>query len=988
MLTIRVRAALAAFVLVLTIAPDGLAQQKKPVEEQLVVPPKRLDDPHPVPTAKSAWTLEAAIAAYERFPDDAYLRYVVVQLARDAKPRQKSQAIERLRNLIRASGGRRIEVVGLGGGAREVQDSLQLEALLPAVGIELKEFDPPRFQAEEKKEEEKKDDEKKDDAKDAKEPKEEAKPVKEAAVPLKELEGPDAKSQPWKQLLAARNPAVSLLSRSVPVDGWFIEVRSPGKAFAMLEQSREWTDYLATQTFADAADPRVVPRLLRQLLLDVDPKQSLDLGRAVGAIALTGGDLALDAGSDLTILAEVKDAALFRSVVDPAFDQAVKAGLKWVHGKHAGVAYRGVTGADCTIRVYLAEPTPGLHVRSNSLPGLKRVLDVIAKKSGALGDSDEFRHVRTLMPLGAAEEDGILYLSDPYLRRMVSAPARLVERRRAVGLSHLRLIGHAAELYATQFGKKPASLRDIEKSGLSPIFNVGPFASPFGGAYSLSADGLVGVCSILGTVDAPTPISELPHSDATPQEAKLYREFAKESSESKTFDPIVCRLGITPTKLRLETLVLAKTDDPVYKAMAEWLAGPPVRLDALPVPNKNLFSINLQFNKTKVLQELKSRDKERAGLGGGGVLARLGIESRTEHFVSTDVPKGQPELTDRLDRSEAERVQERLQRRSIDLFARGLDGQVGFHLYDQRIMFDLEFQRFLGDLMRNPERGGNGGNGNVVPVDPSLGLMTGFPMGFLASGFVSPVYLSVGVSDPKVVDEFFDEYDGLVRKYGHMLRHRELGLTMAADPHVVVTKGGHRTRAFSIRYGPFRWRSYLARIGNGLFLTNQTEVIDDLYRAEETKQPGRDLGPEAHAMIRLRPVNWNRALAGFRYTWAENLRESAMNDLHRLENVSRAHAGMLTGTAAEKSAKLLELAERIDGVRYRCPQGGTYMLEPDGITWRSVFCGTLASPEQREEPAEKSGIATLMRQFQDLTATLAIQPEGVRAVVTIERKRD
>jgi hypothetical protein len=209
----------------------------------------------------------------------------------------------------------------------------------------------------------------------------------------------------------------------------------------------------------------------------------------------------------------------------------------------------------------------------------------------------------------------------------------------------------------------------------------------------------------------------------------------------------------------------------------------------------------------------------------------------------------------------------------------------------------------------------------------------------------------------------------------------------SADPHVVVTNGGHRVRAFSIRVGPLRWRAYLARIGNGLFFTNQTEVVDDLYRAEAKKRPDRDLGPDGHGMIRLRPVNWNRALAGFRYTWAENLRDSTMIDLHRLENVSRAHAATLTGTAEEKVAKLLDLAERIDGVRYRCPQGGTYTLEPDGVSWRSSFCGTLAAPEQREAPAEKSDIAMLMRRFEDLTATVTFLPEGLRAVVTIDRKK-
>ena len=453
------------------------------------------------------------------------------------------------------------------------------------------------------------------------------------------------------------------------------------------------------------------------------------------------------------------------------------------------------------------------------------------------------------MPLGAPEEDALVYCSDPFLRRMVDARTRLVERRRAIGLSHLRLIGHAAELYATQFGKRPASLHDIEKAGLAPVFNAGAFASPFGGAYSLAPDGLVGVCSILGTADFLTPLAELPHSDATPLEAKLYRDFVKENAERwKTrFDPTIVRIAVTPEKLRLETVMLSPTDDSTYAAIAEYLGGPPVRLDALPVPSKNLFTLNLHFNKAKILQELKKLDKERAGaetrrIDQMKLFARLGIESRTEHFISTDVPKGVPELTDKSDKTEAERVLERLQRRSIDLFARGLDGQIGLHFYDQRIMFDLDFQRFVGDLTRIRDRSGSKTGGVVVnQAEPGLaGMLTGFPMGFLAGSFVSPMPLKRPASaDPKVVDEFFEEYDALVRKYGHLLQSRESGIVVSADPHVVVTKAGHRVRSFQPpRLGPLRWRTYLARIGNGIFLTNQTEVIDDdLHHADETKTP-------------------------------------------------------------------------------------------------------------------------------------------------------
>jgi len=75
---------------------------------------------------------------------------------------------------------------------------------------------------------------------------------------------------------------------------------------------------------------------------------------------------------------------------------------------------------------------PDLHVRSNSKPALERVLAAVAgeKKLARLGDSAEFRYIRTLMPRGVNDEDGLIYLSDPFIRRLVTdTPDRILFAR-------------------------------------------------------------------------------------------------------------------------------------------------------------------------------------------------------------------------------------------------------------------------------------------------------------------------------------------------------------------------------------------------------------------------------------------------------------------------------------------------------------------------------------------------------------------------------
>src|SRR5207249_2290652 len=86
-----------------------------------------------------------------------------------------------------------------------------------------------------------------------------------------------------------------------------------------------------------------------------------------------------------------------------------------------------------------------------------------------LGDRDEFKYIRTLLPLGDNEEDGLVYLSEPFLRRQLGPQVKIAEARRLVCLSHLRMIAHAAQLYRTQFGKGPASLNDLAQAVVLPL---------------------------------------------------------------------------------------------------------------------------------------------------------------------------------------------------------------------------------------------------------------------------------------------------------------------------------------------------------------------------------------------------------------------------------------------------------------------------------------------------------------------------------------
>ena len=139
---------------------------------------------------------------------------------------------------------------------------------------------------------------------------------------------------------------------------------------------------------------------------------------------------------------------------------------------------------------------------------MQQVLSAITGKGDAkpLGKTTEFKYIRTLMVLGDEREDGFVYLSDPFIRRLVGPQLKLTEQRRMLCYNHLRMIAHALMLYRTQYGRPAESLEQLAAAGCAPgVFGRDKFFCPCGGSYKLSKDGSTGVCSHHGHAERMIP---------------------------------------------------------------------------------------------------------------------------------------------------------------------------------------------------------------------------------------------------------------------------------------------------------------------------------------------------------------------------------------------------------------------------------------------------------------------------------------------------
>ncbi len=522
------------------------------------------------------WSTERAVEHLRWYPRDSFMQYVLLQLAaREGKTDEVSPLISRFRFRDPWGRQRRVDLFAVFSGALAVQESMQLEVLGNRTRRDT--ADPPVEQG--------------------------------SPVPLEQLRGPKIKSHPWKRMLGDRKPRVSNLARCVPHDFYFVRFRSVDKLLTVLEEIDRWGRHLMSQVAQQAYSYESSQRAMEQLALPVNPLARRFYGTVVEEIAVTGSDPYLRIGSDVTVLIRFRHPQVFKPQVKAYLDQAAKEPDAVIQEEeYRGVRYVHVGTPDRRVHVYSAYPRPDLLVRSNSLPAFRRVLDVVLRAPGAvaLGETDEFRYVRTLMPLGAKEEDGLVYLSDAFMRRLVGPRLKLTHRRRMLCYNHLRMLTHAAGLYWLEHRKAPASLQELYRKNCAPgVFGRGKLRCPDGGAYQLASGGLIGTCSLHGRADRLTPCLELPLEHIRPSEAELYRQFvARYSRYWRTFfDPIAVRVKVEPKQFRAETLVLPLLDNSIYQNLVRWLGPETKPLDLEPVYDRDIFTLGFKLNK-KTLAEV------------------------------------------------------------------------------------------------------------------------------------------------------------------------------------------------------------------------------------------------------------------------------------------------------------------------------------------------------------------------------------------------
>ena len=125
--------------------------------------------------------------------------------------------------------------------------------------------------------------------------------------------GAEDTEYPWEKLLAGRKPEISPLTRYVPSDFYFAEFRSLSKMLDLIDQGDLWGRHLFSQASQEARTQRVGERLRRQLAVESSPLARPFYDRVVAEVAVTGSDLYVREGSDVTLVFRHRSKDVFQT---------------------------------------------------------------------------------------------------------------------------------------------------------------------------------------------------------------------------------------------------------------------------------------------------------------------------------------------------------------------------------------------------------------------------------------------------------------------------------------------------------------------------------------------------------------------------------------------------------------------------------------------------------------------------------------------------
>jgi len=400
------------------------------------------------------------------------------------------------------------------------------------------------------------------------------------AIAIEKVRGIEIDEHPWTKMMAGKKPAPERLAELVPHDNYYVHFRTIGKFLEAGDLLEQWGAAAIRAYEVQTKDYRIKERLEQQLCLKSSGVARILGPAVVKGVAITGSDPYIREGTDVTLLFHLANKDLFLFGVNPHIAAARKkfgTKLKEDKAEHSGVVIESFTTPLREVSLHRAI-FDNVAVYSNSPVGLRRVIDAAKGKIKPLSASLDFQYMRTIFRADDKDDDGFVFLSDPFIRNLVGPATRIKERRRLEALTSLQMVTHGAMFTAWETGRLPLHHQEIlDTTGMTPA----ELFTPDGGGAIWDRNDKIASSAVYNTLHFATPLIELPIDHVTRTEAAEYEDFRRQylGLWRQFFDPIGMRLTLNKDEVRWETYILPLVRNSSYNELRRFTGGGSIKVD-------------------------------------------------------------------------------------------------------------------------------------------------------------------------------------------------------------------------------------------------------------------------------------------------------------------------------------------------------------------------------------------------------------------------
>jgi hypothetical protein len=297
----------------------------------------------------------------------------------------------------------------------------------------------------------------------------------------------------------------------------------------------------------------------------------------IADMAIIGNDLYAQEGPSLGVVFEAKNVDLLKSSLNSDRQTALRE-LKAKGGRLDEITLAGQTVSllstpDNSTRSFLVVQGKYLLVTTSSKIA-ERFIEV-AQGQPSLGDSEEFRYARVLMPVDN-NYTMVAYFSPKFFQRLLSPRYQIELRRRLTAISHIEMV-ELAQSMAQAEGQPNDSVEQLIQGGYLPEgFDKRPDGS------QILQDGIRWIDSNRGARGSFLPIADAEIVDVSTEEALAYAEDAEfyQANWEQT-DPLIfgLRRFANPDRPGLERVAVEAYVAPFGREKYGWLStflAPPI----------------------------------------------------------------------------------------------------------------------------------------------------------------------------------------------------------------------------------------------------------------------------------------------------------------------------------------------------------------------------------------------------------------------------